>query len=191
MGAMAYVQAGQALLGGAGGYSAAKTQRSALESLAWAEDQNARIADWQASQAITNGQTAEGQQRLETAQVTGRERSGLAANGVDLGYGSANDVLASTALLGERDALQIHDNALREAWGYGVQATNARYQAALDRAGAGAINPSMAAFTSLLGSAKASGFNFGSIRMPSSGGGGFSTLMSGSGFAGANPQAGP
>lgn len=189
MGATAYAQAGMALLGGAGGYSGAKTQRSALNSQAWSEDQNAKIADWQASQAIINGQTNEEGARLQEAQAFGRERAGMAANGVDLGYGSATDILTSTKVLGEANALQIHDNALREAWGYRVQATNARNQAALDRAGASAINPSMAAFTSLLGSAKQSGFNFGSMKLGSgsgysgeSVGGSGLTTMGGGGF---------
>lgn len=166
MGAMAYAQAGGALLGAAGGYSAAKGQRSAMNSQAWALDRNAQISDWQASQAVVNGQTNEEGVRLQEGQVFGRQRAALAANGVDLGYGSANDVLASTKVLGENAALQVHDNALREAWGYRTQAQGFRDQAALTRAGAAAIQPWMSAFTSLLGSATKSGFQFGSTKAP-------------------------
>lgn len=107
---------------------------------------NADIATYQASQAITNGQTNVETSELSTAQVKGQQRAAMGANGVDLGSGSATDVLASTDLLGERDTATIMDNALRTAWGYKVQA--AQYANA-NRS----IHPGLAAFSSLLGSA--------------------------------------
>jgi hypothetical protein len=156
--------AASAAFGAASSYNSAKSQKSALNSSAWADQQNAKIADWQASQAIESGQTREEGVRLEAGQVYGRERAGLAASGVDLGYGSASDILTSTKLLSERDALTVHDNALRQAWGYRTQGTNYLNKAAMEHAAADSIKPWMSAFGSLLGSASKSGFDFSSFR---------------------------
>lgn len=107
---------------------------------------NAQIAEYQAGQAIQNGQTNVGTSRLRVAQVKGEQRAALAANGVDLGEGSATDVLASTDMLGDRDAATIMDNALRTAWGYQVQ--EAQYKNANRN-----IHPGLDFFSSIFGSA--------------------------------------
>lgn len=107
---------------------------------------NADIATYQASQAEQNGQANVETEDLQVAQVKGQQRAALAANGVDLGVGSATDVLASTDILGDRDKATIMDNALRTAWGYKVQA--AQYANANN-----SIHPGLAAFGSLFGSA--------------------------------------
>lgn len=142
-------------------YNGAKAQQSALSSQAGADKQNEQIADWQASIAEQNGQAEEQRSRLETAGLYGRQRAALGANGVDLGYGSANDILTTTKLMGEEDAMTIHDNALRTAWGYRTQGVSYGNRAAMDAAGASSIHPFMSAAGSLLGSASKSGFNFG------------------------------
>lgn len=107
---------------------------------------NAETSAYQAQQAVLNGQANVESTDLQVAQVKGQQRAAMGANGVDLGYGSATDVLASTDLLGDRDKATIMDNALRTAWGYRSQ--EAQYTAANK-----SIHPGLAAFTSLLGSA--------------------------------------
>jgi hypothetical protein len=74
----------------------------------------------------------------------------LAANGVDLGEGSAANILTTTDVMGEIDANTIAGNAVRSAWGYRTQAVNQTNQALTSRTAAGAINPGQAGFTSLL-----------------------------------------
>jgi len=106
----------------------------------------AQVATYQASQAITNGQTQAQSADLRTGAVFGGQRAQLGANGVQLGSGSATDLLASTKYIGARDAMTIQDNAARTAWSYNTQAS-------LDRAGANNIDPTMAGMSSLLGSA--------------------------------------
>lgn len=144
-----------------GAYRSSQAQKISMRANATMQDNNAQVAEWQASQAIQNGQVLEGDKRLETGALYGRERAALAASGVDLGYGSATDILAGTKLLGEKDAMQIHDNALREAWGYRTQATAYRNQGKLGRSGADSISPLMSGVGSLLGSASRSNFKFG------------------------------
>jgi hypothetical protein len=58
--------------------------------------------------------------------LIGTQRAGFAGQNVDVGQGSPTDVQGDAAYLGELDALKIRNNAAREAWGYRVQAQNAR-----------------------------------------------------------------
>lgn len=122
-----------------GAYQSAKAQKSAAQA-------NASFETQQAGQAITAGQMREESSRLQTAQTFGAQRAALAANGVDLGQGSANDVLTTTKVLGNRDAATIQQNALMQAWGY-------KTEAAMSESEAANIHPGEAAFSSLLGSA--------------------------------------
>lgn len=139
-------------------YSAAQGQRSALAYQASVARSNAVMAGHQASDTIVQGQAAEGNQRLKTGQLTGNQRAHLAASGVDLGEGNANEVLSTTKLMGERDALQVHDNAMMAAWGYRTQQQNFLDDAQNDERTADSISPWMAAGTSLLtGATKVAG----------------------------------
>jgi hypothetical protein len=65
--------------------------------------------------------------------MVGAQRAGIAAGNIDVGYGSAVDVQADAAFLGELDALTIKTNAAREAWGYTVEAGDLRKRAAIAR----------------------------------------------------------
>jgi hypothetical protein len=107
---------------------------------------NAQLADQQAADAISRGQSGEFNSRLRTAQLKGTQTASLAAHGVALDQGSALDVLTSTDVMGAADAATIRDNANKEAWGDQVKASNYRAQAS-------AANPWAAGFTSLIGGA--------------------------------------
>jgi hypothetical protein len=98
-------------------------------------DQNATLADQQAQDAIARGAVTEHQQRTAVRSTIGSQRAALAAGGVDIGSGSAADVQANTAQLGEMDALTIRNNAARQAWGYSVEAAQDRSKAAYARQG--------------------------------------------------------
>lgn len=89
---------------------------------------NAGIAEWQAEDALRRGRIAEKRMRQETEKTIGSQRVALANQGVDINKGSALDVVADAAYLGELDALTIRNNAAKEAWGYKVQAASSRYQ---------------------------------------------------------------
>lgn len=133
-----------------GAYSAAQSQRSALQYGASVSRSNAALVASQASDALRAGQAQEQNSDMRTAQLKSTQRAQLAANGVDLGTGSANDVLTTTAFMGGRDAAQIHTNALLQAWGYQTQATNLLDDANRQDTAADAISPFMQAGTSLL-----------------------------------------
>lgn len=96
-------------------------------------EMNAKIADNKARDAIERGKIAEQQKRREVAAVAGRQQAAMAANGVDISFGSPLDVLADTAIQGELDALTIRSNTYREEYDYRVQGANQRAQGSLAR----------------------------------------------------------
>lgn len=136
-----------------GAYYGAQSRKQELELSANLSDINARMSESAAQQTLLTGQREEQQSMIATAKLKGTQRASLAANGVDLGEGSASQILTTTDVLGEVDAHTIHSNAVRSAWGHRAQAVNQSNQALMSRASAGAINPGQSAFTSLLGSA--------------------------------------
>lgn len=120
---------------------------------------NARVADLQAEDATQRGLEEEQRFRTAVRGLVGSQRAGFAAAGVDVGSGSAADVQADSAFLGELDAQQIRANAQREAWGYRVQAEDLRQGAGVARRGGqaartaanwGAVNTVLGTGSSLL-----------------------------------------
>lgn len=122
-----------------GSYQQTATQK-------WALANQATIAGWQANQALTVGQNQAQVAGMKEAQVMGSQRANMAANGVQLGSGSATDVLAGTKYMGMRDQLTIMDNATRTAWAY-------QNQSNMEGALANNMNPASSALTSLMGGA--------------------------------------
>ena len=90
------------------------------------EEFNARVAEDQAEDAIRRGVDEEQQLRGLIRQTIGAQKAGFAAGNIDVGSGSAVDVQADAAYLGELDALTIRENAAREAKGYRADAERAR-----------------------------------------------------------------
>lgn len=135
-----------------GASNSAKAQQAGLNYQAEVAANNAQIAEWQAQDAIRQGQEQEQQSRLQYAATKATQRAALAANGVALDEGSAVDILTSTDYADVVDASTIRANAARAAWGYRTQGTNYRDNATALRAGAGAISSGSAAGLSLLGS---------------------------------------
>lgn len=137
----------------AGSFFSALGQKSSLNAQAGVADINARLADDNAEAALLAGQKEVQQVQLRGAQVKSSQRTSLAANGVDLGVGSALNVQDSTDVLTQVDANTANVNALRTAWGYRTQGVGYQNQALLDRAQAKNVNPWLAAGGTLLTSA--------------------------------------
>ena len=110
-----------------------EAQQRAADSQAELFDFNAQVADLQAKDAIERGAEAESRFRSQIRGTIGAQRAGIAAGNVDVSYGSAVDVQADAAFLGELDALTIRTNAAREAWGYQVQAYDLRKRGEIAR----------------------------------------------------------
>ena len=124
----------QAVLSGAGALVQANAQASAANYAAEINMRNAEFAERRARDALLRGQEEENRVRAEGAQVAGRQRAGLAAAGLDLGFGSPLDILVDTATGIELDAARARRNAALEAEDFDRQAWSYRAQAGLDRA---------------------------------------------------------
>jgi len=85
-------------------------------------EMNAQLAEQQSADALARGREEEQGFRLGVKGLIGSQRAGFASQGVDVNQGSALDVQADAAFLGELDALRIRTNAQREAHGYQQQA---------------------------------------------------------------------
>lgn len=113
---------------------------------------NAGVAEYQAADAIKRGQVEATRRRTLTRGVIGSQRVSLARQGVDVNDGSALDVQADAAYLGELDAQTIQNNAAREAWGFKVQAYDMRLRGDGQRrqGDMGAINTLLTGSSNLL-----------------------------------------
>ncbi|MGP1257211.1 MAG: virion core protein, T7 gp14 family [Kiloniellales bacterium] len=109
----------------------ATAQRASLDYQRQVAENNARTSEALAEDARQRGRAEERAQRLRTQQALGQQQAALAATGFQADSGSALGILGDTAALGELDALQIRDNAAREAWQFRVQGSNDRAQAGL------------------------------------------------------------
>lgn len=147
------LSASGAVSGAVGSYWSAKNNQITLEGQAAIADTNARIAELGAHQELIRGQHEVARVTLAAGQLKGRQRVALAANGVDLGVGSAAEIQASTDLMKEIDKNTAHANAVRSAWGYRTQGMNYQAEATVKRGAAGGISPGLTAFGSMLGGA--------------------------------------
>ena len=133
-----------------GAFASAQAQKAQLEWQADVAAINAATAEGSARTALQMGQREEQALRLRTSQLKAGQEAGLAANGIDLGEGSAARVRASTDIMGEIDANALAANAVRTAFGYRTQGANYRSQAVMARGAAGAVNPLMSAGSTAL-----------------------------------------
>lgn len=141
------------LSGAVGSFYSAKSTKNQLKYEAAIADINASLSEKAAQQELQRGQFEVGQITRRAGQVKGSQRASMAANGIDLGVGSAAELQASTDLMKEQDARQAEINAIAGAWGYRTQGANYKSDALMSRASSSSINPGVSAGTSLLGSA--------------------------------------
>lgn len=116
-----------ALMGGVSAMGQANYQASIAK-------QNAAAAQAQAGMDLRAGQTAESEGKLKVGATVGAQRAAQAANGVDVGVGSAAQIQQSTRDQGTFDAAITRYNAERAAYGQNVQATSDLAQAKMDKA---------------------------------------------------------
>jgi len=89
---------------------------------------NAELAERAARDARQRGAVSEREHRRQVRSFIGSQRAALAAQGVDVNDGTAVDLQADSAMLGELDALTIRNNAAMEAFGFQRQASSFRNQ---------------------------------------------------------------
>lgn len=115
-----------------GGFAQAAQARAAAN----IADQNQKIAAGQANDSEQNT-SLEAQRRYRAlGQTKGTQEAAMAANGIDLNFGSALDIQRDTAMIGAEDVGQIYKAGNErtkafdtEAWNYGAEAKSQRAKA--------------------------------------------------------------
>lgn len=97
-------------------------------------DQNAKLANDQARDSIEQTTQEALRARRAQGQTEGQQTAAMAANGVDLGFGSAVDVIKDTRMLGAEDVGQIYKGGNERTRGFDINAWNYKSQAAANRA---------------------------------------------------------
>lgn len=145
-----------------GAYSQGQSQKAMYGYESQVAANNAAIQRQNAAWATAKGESAAADQGQRTRQMVGEQMAVQAAQGINVDQGSAVDVRASTAMLGEQSALNIRSNAAREAYGYDVGAVSETAQSQLDRmAGANAATAGeIGAVGSLVGAAGSAGSEY-------------------------------
>ncbi|QNA85145.1 hypothetical protein G4G27_14925 [Sphingomonas sp. So64.6b] len=118
-------------------------------------DQNNRLANEQAKDSIENTNLEAQRRGRALAQIKGAQQAAMAANGVDLNFGSAVDVQKDTAMIGAEDLAQIYKGGNQRTRGFEISAFNYRSEAAANRAKASGalINAGFSAVSTALGGA--------------------------------------
>lgn len=91
-------------------------------------EMNAKIADFQALDAIKRGDKAAGMAERKSRQLQGSQRAALAAQGLNVDSGSGLELQNDSAELGAIDSATIKNNAWLEAWGYRAQSLDLNSQ---------------------------------------------------------------
>lgn len=117
---------GSTLLGAVGSIQQGQAAAASAKYNNQVAQMNATISERRAKDAIERGATEEQKKRQQVQRILGEQQTAMAANGVDLTFGSPLDTMVDTAVLGELDALTIRTNAYREEYDYRVQAANQR-----------------------------------------------------------------
>ncbi len=133
-----------------GEYYSAAGRKMYLNYAAKTSEINARLGKLKAEAALRRGQKEEQQVRLRTSQMKSKQKVAYASRGIMLDSHSAVNVLTTTDVMGEIDADTAKSNAVREAWGYEMEALTHKQTAALTREGADYISPWMSAGSTLL-----------------------------------------
>ena len=103
-------------------------------------NENAKLEDAAARDALERGKQAVQQQQRQLSAEMGAQRASMAANGIDVNFGSAAAFRGDTAMLGQEDAQTIRENNIREVQGFERSAGNYRAKAqAASQAASGAI----------------------------------------------------
>lgn len=139
MGASGGVVAGSGLSAGFGlatGLAQSKATKAQAAYQQQVYELNAQSAELQARDAIIRGQKTEAALRRQSKQLIGKQRAEIAAQGIDVSTGSAAEIQAETRQMTTQDAIEIQNNAWREAWGYRFEAQNLRSRGVLEKTAA-------------------------------------------------------
>lgn len=127
---------GMGIVTGIFGLAAANQEAAGMEAMGKYKrimgEINQRYLEMQAQDATDRGDRAAYGVRRKSSQVKGSQRAALAAQGLNLGMGSAADLQSETDYLSELEQSNIKSDAFREAWGYKVKGYQALEEGRLE-----------------------------------------------------------
>lgn len=153
-----WLQAASGLVSAFGGMSVTRHQNSIAKAQANIARINAQSMELQAQAVLRSNESATVSKTMQAGQVKSSQRAALAANGIAVGEGSAAELQASTDIVKEMDKNQMKENAVRNAWGYRMQAANYEGQALMAEASKQSVGLNLT--TSLLNTASQVGTNY-------------------------------
>lgn len=121
-----------------GAQSTAAAQSNADKYNAEVSANNQTMANQAAVTAQQQGAVQQQQKAYQEDVLIGQQKAGFAANGIDVGSGTAVDLMSDTKAAGELDQLSITNNAARTAQGFQNQGISYQNQAAADEASSAA-----------------------------------------------------
>lgn len=127
----------------------AGSSEQALEVGAQIAENSAHLNELQAQSAMLQGEHQEQQARMEGAQIKSRQTVRFGAGNIDMGEGSAVNVLNTTDFMTERAAIEIQQKTLLTAFSFRQQASSHQLDAASKRYQAGMVHVSSALETGL------------------------------------------
>lgn len=127
------VMAAGSIVSAIAGIGAAQAQKHAGKANAQIAENNAQLAEQGAKDAAILGAQEQQQSAWRTRAMIGRQKTAIAANGLDMDVGTPLDILGETAMLGGMDRSSIALDAARKAWGMQAEATNHRNRGAQDK----------------------------------------------------------
>lgn len=123
---MGFAAAGLALYGA---IQQSRAEKKAGRQNAKIEKANARVAERQAADAERRGAEDIRRLRMQGRKLIGTQRATLAAQGIELGEGTAGTLIQDTEAAIELDSLTIANNAAMEAFGFRTQSSDAMERA--------------------------------------------------------------
>jgi hypothetical protein len=123
---------------------------------------NASVAKENAKQEVDAYQTYRGQESQDqlnywrrVGQTKGQQVASMAANGIDVGFGSAARVQSDTQMLANEDAKNLYSNQQQKAKGYLIDASNYTSEAVAQKMQGhdAVVNSYFGAASSILGAA--------------------------------------
>jgi hypothetical protein len=117
----------------ASGISEGEAARAQGDFAAAQGEANAKMAELQASEVEKKGQKDASIFRRKGRGQIGAQKAALAAQGIDIGSGTAAEQIEESGQFLEEDASRIRMNAIREAYGLKTEAINLRTQGQFDQ----------------------------------------------------------
>lgn len=114
---------------GKAAYTQAKYEQSAAKA-------NEALADQQAKEQIDQTKLAAQRRYREAGQVEGAQKAAMAANGIDLGFGSAAQAQSDSRMIANEDVGQIYREGFNRTQGYLTDAYNYRLKASAAKSAA-------------------------------------------------------